>query len=599
VIESVSFKGPSATIKSHHNVGGLPERMHMKLIEPLRELFKDEVRRLGRELGLSESRVQRQPFPGPGLAVRILGPVDADAVHLLGDADAIVDTEIRAAGLYQSLWQSFAVLLPVKSVGVMGDDRTYERACVIRAVQSLDGMTANVASCRGRCSTGSARGSSTRCEGSTASATTSRRSRPRRSSGSEHLHRRATAGHAPRRPSSSSARWPPQRSPVPFPWSACVLAGTMTVAALVLRNEWAPLALAVGAAPWWLSALGGRGGAVLALVLAAAAIVGSGSLRIAAVLAAAALFEGMRLHVLEDRGLVAQTEGPFLIVGGLAVAALVRGTGRASFASYAAVVGAALLGGVPVARALMSPPTDADDVVREARLETLGADEAALVARPALGLRALSVRPSWHDLAEALVPEVGLERVLSAGWLPEKAPLDPLPRITPRVGSSGTGVAGRGSGCWRATRRRTVRWWLALFRRARGWETDDAKLVVAPRGVASLPGWIELEARNPVEVVFHADAPLRELAIERRERPFRSSAAADPEQAELFAHNRFGEGLQRTGAPLVVLQVDGVEHAAELVDRGTVRLPMTLPAGPHRVWIWSEQPAIVGRLGAF
>jgi GMP synthase (glutamine-hydrolysing) len=145
VIESVSFRGPSATIKSHHNVGGLPERMDMKLIEPLRELFKDEVRRLGRELGLSESRVQRQPFPGPGLAVRILGPVDADAVHLLGEADAIVDTEIRAAGLYQSLWQSFAVLLPVKSVGVMGDDRTYERACVIRAVQSLDGMTANVA----------------------------------------------------------------------------------------------------------------------------------------------------------------------------------------------------------------------------------------------------------------------------------------------------------------------------------------------------------------------------------------------------------------------------------------------------------------------
>jgi GMP synthase (glutamine-hydrolysing) len=119
--------------------------MDMKLIEPLRELFKDEVRRLGRELGLSESRVQRQPFPGPGLAVRILGPVDADAVHLLGEADAIVDTEIRAAGLYQALWQSFAVLLPVKSVGVMGDDRTYERACVIRAVQSLDGMTANVA----------------------------------------------------------------------------------------------------------------------------------------------------------------------------------------------------------------------------------------------------------------------------------------------------------------------------------------------------------------------------------------------------------------------------------------------------------------------
>ena len=145
VIESVSFRGPSATIKSHHNVGGLPERMNMRLIEPLRELFKDEVRLLGLVLGLSEERVWRQPFPGPGLAVRILGPVNATDLHLLAEADAIVDQEIRAAGLYGSVWQSFAVLLPVKSVGVMGDNRTYEKVCVVRAVHSTDGMTASVA----------------------------------------------------------------------------------------------------------------------------------------------------------------------------------------------------------------------------------------------------------------------------------------------------------------------------------------------------------------------------------------------------------------------------------------------------------------------
>jgi len=145
VIESVSFKGPSATIKSHHNVGGLPDHMRMALIEPLRELFKDEVRRLGLELGLNEWRVHRQPFPGPGLAVRILGEVTPERVGLLQEADAIVDVEIRSAGLYRELWQSFVVLLPVRSVGVMGDNRTYEQAAVVRAVHSTDGMTAQVA----------------------------------------------------------------------------------------------------------------------------------------------------------------------------------------------------------------------------------------------------------------------------------------------------------------------------------------------------------------------------------------------------------------------------------------------------------------------
>jgi len=144
VIESVSFKGPSATIKSHHNVGGLPERMRMKLIEPMRELFKDEVRALGLELEMSEDRVYRQPFPGPGLAVRILGEVTAERVALLQEADAIVAEEIRAAGLYRSIWQSFVALLPIKSVGVMGDARTYEQTAVVRAVHSTDGMTASV-----------------------------------------------------------------------------------------------------------------------------------------------------------------------------------------------------------------------------------------------------------------------------------------------------------------------------------------------------------------------------------------------------------------------------------------------------------------------
>jgi GMP synthase (glutamine-hydrolysing) len=141
VIESVSFKGPSATIKSHHNVGGLPEVMKLSLVEPLRELFKDEVRRLGIELGLPAEIVQRQPFPGPGLAIRVLGEVTEKRLEVLRRADAIVQEEIRAAGLYEKLWQSFAVLLPVRSVGVMGDERTYEATCAIRAVESTDGMT--------------------------------------------------------------------------------------------------------------------------------------------------------------------------------------------------------------------------------------------------------------------------------------------------------------------------------------------------------------------------------------------------------------------------------------------------------------------------
>ncbi len=143
VIESVSFKGPSATIKSHHNVGGLPERMKFALVEPLRELFKDEVRVLGRDLGLEDEFVIRQPFPGPGLAVRIIGEVTRGRLQWLRLADAIVAEEIRGAGLYSSLWQSFAVLLPVQSVGVMGDERTYEYTIAVRAVESRDGMTAD------------------------------------------------------------------------------------------------------------------------------------------------------------------------------------------------------------------------------------------------------------------------------------------------------------------------------------------------------------------------------------------------------------------------------------------------------------------------
>jgi GMP synthase (glutamine-hydrolysing) len=143
VIESVSFKGPSATIKSHHNVGGLPATMRLTLIEPLRELFKDEVRELGRELEIPGHILERQPFPGPGLAVRIIGAVTSERVRILQEADAIVDEEVRRAGLYESIWQSFAVLLPIKTVGVMGDERTYENVAAVRAVQSLDGMTAD------------------------------------------------------------------------------------------------------------------------------------------------------------------------------------------------------------------------------------------------------------------------------------------------------------------------------------------------------------------------------------------------------------------------------------------------------------------------
>jgi GMP synthase (glutamine-hydrolysing) len=143
VIESVSFKGPSAVIKSHHNVGGLPERMQLALVEPLRELFKDEVRQLGLELGLPRHMVWRQPFPGPGLAVRCLGSLERTRLDVLRAADMIIEEEIRAAGLYESIWQSFGVLLPVKSVGVMGDSRTYEEALAVRAVHSRDGMTAD------------------------------------------------------------------------------------------------------------------------------------------------------------------------------------------------------------------------------------------------------------------------------------------------------------------------------------------------------------------------------------------------------------------------------------------------------------------------
>ncbi|HDZ89266.1 MAG: glutamine-hydrolyzing GMP synthase [Deltaproteobacteria bacterium] len=143
VIESVSFKGPSATIKSHHNVGGLPDVMNLELIEPLRELFKDEVREVGVELGLPRELVMRQPFPGPGLAVRILGEITGERLEILRAADAIVTEEIKMAGLYEKVWQSFAVLLPVRTVGVMGDERTYEHVIAVRSVDSLDAMTAD------------------------------------------------------------------------------------------------------------------------------------------------------------------------------------------------------------------------------------------------------------------------------------------------------------------------------------------------------------------------------------------------------------------------------------------------------------------------
>jgi len=143
VIESLSVRGPSATIKTHHNVGGLPEEMPFELIEPLRELFKDEVRQVGRELGLPEEFVGRHPFPGPGLAIRVLGDVTPERLAILREADAIYLEEIRFAGLYDEIWQAFAVLLPVRSVGVMGDFRTYENVLAVRAVTSRDGMTAD------------------------------------------------------------------------------------------------------------------------------------------------------------------------------------------------------------------------------------------------------------------------------------------------------------------------------------------------------------------------------------------------------------------------------------------------------------------------
>ena len=144
IIESVSFKGgPSAVIKSHHNVGGLPEKMCLKLVEPLHELFKDEARKLGREIGLPDTMIQRQPFPGPGLAIRVLGNVTRGRLKILREADKIILEEIKKANLYNKLWQSFAVLLPIKTVGVMGDARTYENVIAIRAVTSTDGMTAD------------------------------------------------------------------------------------------------------------------------------------------------------------------------------------------------------------------------------------------------------------------------------------------------------------------------------------------------------------------------------------------------------------------------------------------------------------------------
>jgi GMP synthase (glutamine-hydrolysing) len=143
VIESRSVRGPSQIIKSHHNVGGLPEKMKLKLIEPLKELFKDEVRKIGRDLGMPEEILQRQPFPGPGLAVRIVGDITPQRIEILQNCDEIVVDEIKQAGLYSKVWQSFAVLLPVMSVGVMGDQRTYAYTCAVRAVHSEDGMTAD------------------------------------------------------------------------------------------------------------------------------------------------------------------------------------------------------------------------------------------------------------------------------------------------------------------------------------------------------------------------------------------------------------------------------------------------------------------------
>jgi GMP synthase (glutamine-hydrolysing) len=143
VIESVSVHGPSATIKSHHNVGGLPERMKLSLVEPLRNLFKDEVRKVGRALNIPDVLLDRHPFPGPGLGIRILGEVNAESVALLQEADAIYMDHLRRSGWYSKIWQAGAILLPVRSVGVMGDERSYERVLALRAVHSVDGMTAD------------------------------------------------------------------------------------------------------------------------------------------------------------------------------------------------------------------------------------------------------------------------------------------------------------------------------------------------------------------------------------------------------------------------------------------------------------------------
>ena len=143
VIESSPVNGPSATIKSHHNVGGLPEKMHLKIVEPLRLLFKDEVRRVGRSLGISERLIGRHPFPGPGLAIRILGAITPEKVDILQQVDKIYIDALREAGLYDQVWQAGAILLPVRSVGVMGDERTYENCVALRAVTSTDGMTAD------------------------------------------------------------------------------------------------------------------------------------------------------------------------------------------------------------------------------------------------------------------------------------------------------------------------------------------------------------------------------------------------------------------------------------------------------------------------
>ncbi|MGB9913179.1 MAG: glutamine-hydrolyzing GMP synthase, partial [Candidatus Kapaibacteriota bacterium] len=143
VIESTTVKGPSVTIKSHHNVGGLPEKMNLKIIEPFRELFKDEVRKVGVELGVPQWFIERHPFPGPGLAIRIIGEVTKERLEIIRKADKIFIEEIHRANLYNEIWQAFAVLLPVKTVGVMGDERTYENVCALRAVSSIDGMTAD------------------------------------------------------------------------------------------------------------------------------------------------------------------------------------------------------------------------------------------------------------------------------------------------------------------------------------------------------------------------------------------------------------------------------------------------------------------------